>query len=59
MIVLPNLTLGLAFAGRSEDQFRNAYTFPSFHERILAPYDYYEFGQRYVRQLVDFERSVR
>ena len=45
-------------AGRSEDQFRNAYTFPSFHERILAPYDYYEFGQRYVRQLVDFERSV-
>lgn len=47
------------FADRSEDQFRNAYTFPSFHERILAPYDYYEFGQRYVRQLVDFERSVR
>lgn len=32
----------------------NPYTFPSFHSRILEPYDYYEFGQRYVRHLVNF-----
>ena len=44
---------------RSEDQFRNPYTFPSFHTRILEPYNYYEFGQRYVRNLIDFEKSVR
>lgn len=35
-----------------------AYTFPSFHQRILEPYNYYNFGQRYIRGLVDFSKSV-
>lgn len=35
-----------------------AYTFPSHHERILEPYNYYNFGQRYIRGLVDFSRSM-
>ena len=30
-------------------QLTHPYTFPSAHERILAPYNYYEFGQRYIR----------
>ena len=36
----------------------NPYTFPSFHTRIQEPYNYYEFGQRYVRNLIDFDASV-
>lgn len=35
-----------------------AYTFPSFHERILEPYNYYNFGQRYIRGLIDFTTSL-
>ena len=35
-----------------------AYEFPSAHRRLLDPYDYYEFGQRYVGSLIDFESSV-
>ncbi|KAI3435020.1 hypothetical protein D9Q98_003072 [Chlorella vulgaris] len=35
-----------------------AYTFPSFHLKIEEPYNYYLFGQRYIRGLVDFQRSV-
>ncbi|EFJ48252.1 hypothetical protein VOLCADRAFT_81121 [Volvox carteri f. nagariensis] len=34
------------------------YTFPSFHNRITEPYNYYEFGQRYVGTLIDFQNSV-
>jgi glycerol-3-phosphate O-acyltransferase len=34
-----------------------AFTFPSHHLRIQAPYNYYNFGQRYIRGLVDFSRS--
>ena len=37
-----------AIADRVCDQFVNPYTFPSFHQRILEPYNYYQFGQ--VRQ---------
>jgi len=47
-----------AIADRAAEQFVNPYTFPSFHSRILEPYDYYEFGQRYVRHLVNFNESV-
>lgn len=36
---------------------RAAYTFPSYHERILEPYNYYNFGQRYIRGLVNFQTS--
>lgn len=34
-----------AIADRVCDQFVNPYTFPSFHQRILEPYNYYDFGQ--------------
>jgi len=34
-----------------------AYTFPSHHNRILEPYNYYNFGQRYIRGLVNFNAS--
>jgi len=38
-------------------QFVAPYEFPSYHERILAPYDYYQFGQTYVGGLIDFASS--
>jgi len=34
-----------AIADRVTDQFINPYTFPSSHNRILEPYNYYDFGQ--------------
>jgi glycerol-3-phosphate O-acyltransferase len=40
------------------NQFHTPYTFPSFHERILEPYNYYDFGQNYVGSLIDFSKSV-
>lgn len=33
---------------------QNPFTFPSYHQRMLEPYDYYEFGQNYVRPLIDY-----
>ena len=39
-------------------EFIEPYTFPSYHTRILEPYNYYEFGQNYVRTLINFETSV-
>lgn len=39
-------------------QFAKPYTFPSLHERMLVPYDYFEFGQRYVGTLTDMDNSV-
>lgn len=40
------------------NQFIQPYQFPSFHERILEPYNYFEFGQRYVSALIDFNSSL-
>ncbi|KXZ42557.1 hypothetical protein GPECTOR_136g640 [Gonium pectorale] len=40
------------------NQAVDPYTFPSFHSRLLEPYNYYEFGQRYVATLIDFKNSV-
>ncbi|KAJ9513940.1 hypothetical protein QJQ45_021048, partial [Haematococcus lacustris] len=40
-------------------QFMKPYTFPSLHTRMVgADYNYFEFGQRYVGALVDFNNSV-
>lgn len=39
-------------------QFKEPYTFPSVHNRIMEPYNYYQFGQRYVGSLIDFNASV-
>ena len=39
-------------------QFKQPFIFPSFHQRILEPYDYYAFGQRWIRGLVDFSKSM-
>ncbi|KAG2427692.1 hypothetical protein HYH02_014524 [Chlamydomonas schloesseri] len=40
------------------NQAVNPYTFPSFHTRLIEPYNYYDFGQRYVATLIDFQNSV-
>eukprot|EP00879_Flechtneria_rotunda_P024305 GHRR01025760.1.p1 GENE.GHRR01025760.1~~GHRR01025760.1.p1 ORF type:complete len:277 (+),score=61.31 GHRR01025760.1:368-1198(+) len=39
------------------NQFVDPYTFPSLHKRLLEPYNYYQFGQRYVCSLINFENS--
>lgn len=39
------------------DQLQEPYIFPSYHQRVLEPINYYEFGQKYVGSLVDFDNS--
>lgn len=38
-------------------QFEDPFTFPSYHRAIREPYDYYTFGQNYIRLLLDFRNS--
>jgi len=38
-------------------EFVEPYEFPSYHARMLSPYNYYEFGQTYVRYMVNFKNS--
>lgn len=38
-------------------QFEDTFTFPSYHKAIREPYDYYMFGQNYIRPLIDFRNS--
>lgn len=47
-----------SIADRTFNQFLDPYTFPSYHTRLLEPYDYYKFGQNYVRTLINFDKSV-
>lgn len=47
-----------SIADRTFNQFLDPYTFPSYHTRLLEPYDYYKFGQTYVRTLINFNKSV-
>lgn len=39
------------------NQFVDPYTFPSYHQGILEPYNYFQFGQKYVGSLIDFSKS--
>lgn len=38
-------------------QFEEPFIFPSYHKAIREPYDYYTFGQNYIRLLLDFRNS--
>ncbi|KAL6782215.1 GPAT1 [Auxenochlorella protothecoides x Auxenochlorella symbiontica] len=38
-------------------QVQQPFVFQSTHKLILEPYNYYLFGQRYIRGLVDFDKS--
>lgn len=33
---------------------QNPFTFPPYHKAVREPFDYYMFGQNYIRPLVDF-----
>eukprot|EP00747_Dinoflagellata_sp_TGD_P187406 gnl/TRDRNA2_/TRDRNA2_45044_c0_seq1.p1 gnl/TRDRNA2_/TRDRNA2_45044_c0~~gnl/TRDRNA2_/TRDRNA2_45044_c0_seq1.p1 ORF type:complete len:490 (+),score=85.69 gnl/TRDRNA2_/TRDRNA2_45044_c0_seq1:64-1533(+) len=44
-------------AQRIAYQYQDPYTFPSRHERILEPYDYYCLGQRFTGNLINFDKS--
>eukprot|EP00878_Enallax_costatus_P014104 GHUV01014753.1.p1 GENE.GHUV01014753.1~~GHUV01014753.1.p1 ORF type:complete len:236 (+),score=74.59 GHUV01014753.1:222-929(+) len=39
------------------NQLIDPYTFPSAHKRLLEPYNYYNFGQRYVSSLINLNNS--
>ncbi|CAM6094517.1 unnamed protein product [Calypogeia fissa] len=38
-------------------QFEDPFTFSNYHKRMLEPYDYYTFGQNYIRPLIDYRNS--
>jgi len=38
-------------------QFEDPFTFSSYHKAIRDPFDYYTFGQNYIRPLIDFRNS--
>eukprot|EP00249_Psilotum_nudum_P010659 c22685_g1_i1 orf=266-1843(+) len=38
-------------------QFEEPFIFPPYHRAIREPFDYYAFGQNYIRPLVDFRNS--
>eukprot|EP00252_Welwitschia_mirabilis_P025796 TRINITY_DN8206_c0_g1_i1.p1 TRINITY_DN8206_c0_g1~~TRINITY_DN8206_c0_g1_i1.p1 ORF type:complete len:326 (+),score=53.72 TRINITY_DN8206_c0_g1_i1:207-1184(+) len=38
-------------------QFEEPFTFSSYHQAIREPFDYYTFGQNYIRPLLDFRNS--
>lgn len=46
-----------AIADRVVSQFKDPYTFPSRHERILEPFNYYQMLQRFSGNLIDFDTS--
>ena len=46
-----------SIAERVAVQGFDPYTFPSRHERMLEPFDYYAFGQRYCGNLINFDTS--
>ena len=46
-----------SIAERVAFQYLSPYTFPSRHERILTPFNYFLFGQRYCGNLINFNSS--
>ena len=43
---------------RLEEQLETPFTFEPFHRQITAPFDYYTFGNEFLRPLVDKTRST-
>lgn len=50
----PLLTQYIAFVF---DQLAHPYTFQIYHQRILAPFDYYRFGLDFIRPLINLTKS--
>ncbi|XP_066387430.1 glycerol-3-phosphate acyltransferase, chloroplastic-like [Miscanthus floridulus] len=53
-IMLSNMT---ALFDRVLLDVQNPFTFPPYHKAVREPFDYYMFGQNYIRPLVDFRKS--
>jgi len=43
--------------GKMEENVISPFSFPPYHEQVLAPFDYYNFGLDFFRPLVDLNRS--
>jgi glycerol-3-phosphate O-acyltransferase len=39
------------------EQIRNPYQFEAYHQRITEPFNYYRFGNDFIRPLIDLKRS--
>ena len=52
------LEVQASIADRVVTEMMDPFTFQSYHERILEPYNYFEFGQKYVGTLINFQDSV-
>lgn len=53
-IILSNMTVAF---DRILIDIENPFMFPPRHKAIRAPFDYYMFGQNYIRPLLDFKKS--
>ncbi|XP_057872387.2 glycerol-3-phosphate acyltransferase ATS12, chloroplastic [Cryptomeria japonica] len=53
-IVLSNMAIAF---DRILLQFEDPFTFSNYHRAIREPFDYYMFGQNYIRPLIDFRNS--
>ncbi|CAN1199988.1 Glycerol-3-phosphate acyltransferase, chloroplastic [Linum perenne] len=53
-IVLSNMSLVL---DRVFVDVEDAFVFSPYHKALREPFDYYEFGQNYIRPLIDFRNS--
>lgn len=46
-----------SFLDRVKEQVKHPYSFEPYHQRILEPYNYYDFGIEFIRPLVDRDKS--
>ncbi|CAL1399426.1 unnamed protein product [Linum trigynum] len=53
-IVLSNMCLAL---DRILVDVEDPFVFPPYHKALREPFDYYQFGQNYIRPLIDFRNS--
>lgn len=51
------LNLCAKFSELVAQQFKQPYIFPPYHKAIRAPFDYYHFGQEFIRPLLDIKES--
>lgn len=47
----------LIFLDLLVQQMKNRFVFSPYHERVRKPFDYYKFGNEFLRPLIDFPRS--
>jgi glycerol-3-phosphate O-acyltransferase len=57
LTIAPCEHLFATFLHLMEHQLKEPYVFPPYHKKIRAPFDYYAFGNDFLRPLIDMEHS--